>query len=248
LTDTQFQTPAAKNVLVTGGTRGLGLATSRMLAERGYRVIAAGRKRPDGFSELEKSGNIQFFELDLRKHNQLHQGITDLVKQYGPLYGLVNNAAIGLDGVLATMHDSQIEELIATNVTGTILVTKYALRSMLLKRTGRVVNISSIIASTGFNGLSVYAASKAALNGFTRSLAREVGKAGITVNTVAPGYMQTDMTESIDGEKLDTIRRRSPLGRLARVEDVASAIAWLLSDEACSITGTVITVDAGSTA
>jgi 3-oxoacyl-[acyl-carrier protein] reductase len=242
------QLTCRQTVLVTGGTRGLGLAIAKLLADRGYRVVATGRKCPEDFPGHGTSDDIHYFEMDLRQHSDLHRCVGEIVKRYGPLFGLVNNAAIGWDGVLATMHDSQIEELIATNVTGTILVSKYAIRSMLINRRGRVVNISSIIASTGYNGLSVYAASKAAMNGFTRSLAREVGKAGITVNTVAPGYMQTDMTQAIDQEKLQTIRRRSPLGRLASVADAAGAVAWLLSDEASSITGTVITVDAGSTA
>ena len=120
--------------------------------------------------------------------------------------------------------------------------------SMLLNRRGRVINISSIIARTGFNGLSVYAASKAALEGFSKSLAREVGKAGITVNCVAPGYMQTDMTGELQGEKLASIKRRSPLGKLASVEDTAAMVSFLLSEKASAITGTVMTVDAGSTA
>jgi 3-oxoacyl-[acyl-carrier protein] reductase len=161
---------------------------------------------------------------------------------------LVNNAALGYDGVLATMHDSQIGELVGVNLTATILMTKYAVRSMLLQRSGRVVNVSSIIATTGFNGLSVYAATKAALNGFSRSLARELGKAGITVNSVAPGYMQTDMTGALQGDKLESIKRRSPLGRLASVDDAAAAIAWLLGPDSSAITGTTLTIDAGSTA
>ena len=118
----------------------------------------------------------------------------------------------------------------------------------MLNRGGRIINVSSIIASTGFNGLSVYAASKAALEGFTRSLAREVGKANITVNCVAPGYMQTDMTESLQGEKLESVKRRSPLGKLATPDDAAAAVLYLLSQHAKSVTGTVLTVDAGSTA
>ena len=117
-----------------------------------------------------------------------------------------------------------------------------------MQREGRIINIASIIARTGFNGLSVYAATKAALVGFSKSLAREVGKAGITVNTVSPGYMETGMTQAMDEAKLATIRRRSPLGRLADVADVAGTIAFLLGDEAKAITGTDITVDAGSTA
>lgn len=119
---------------------------------------------------------------------------------------------------------------------------------MLINQQGRIINVSSIIASTGFSGLSVYGATKAAMTGFTKSLAREVGKAGITVNTIAPGYMETDMTTGLEGEKLDSIRRRSPLGHLATATDVAQAISYLLSEKAANITGTTLTIDAGSTA
>jgi len=129
-----------------------------------------------------------------------------------------------------------------------ILLTKYVSRAMLLNQCGRIVNVGSIIGSTGFNGLSVYGASKSALSGFTKSLSREVGKANITVNTLAPGYMETAMTAGLQGEKLQSIKRRSPLGRLANVDDAAAAAVFLLSDGASSITGTTITVDAGSTA
>ena len=143
---------------------------------------------------------------------------------------------------------STIEHLMRVNIQAPILLSKYLVRSMLLNQKGRIINISSIIAQTGFNGLSVYAASKAALEGFSHSLAREVGKAGITVNCVAPGYMQTDMTSSLQGDKLESVKRRSPLGKLATVDDAASMVMYLLSEQASAITGTVITVDAGSTA
>jgi 3-oxoacyl-[acyl-carrier protein] reductase len=117
-----------------------------------------------------------------------------------------------------------------------------------LNKCGRIINVSSIIASTGFNGLSVYGATKAAMEGFTKSLAREVGRANITVNTLAPGFMETDMTSSLQGEKLESVRRRSPLGHLATVEDAAHAVSFLLSEKASSVTGTTLTVDAGATA
>lgn len=237
-----------KTILVTGGTRGLGFATVKRLSSEGYRVIAAGRTHTAGLTELTASHDVHFEKLDLANHSEIHDFVNRLTKSHGPLYGLVNNAALGHDGILATMHDSQIETLVAVNLTGTLLLTKYAVRSMLLQRSGRIVNISSIIATTGFNGLSVYAATKAALNGFTRSLAREVGKAGITVNSVAPGYMQTDMTSELQGEKLESIKRRSPMGRLASVDDAAAAISWLLGEDSASVTGTTVTVDAGSTA
>jgi 3-oxoacyl-[acyl-carrier protein] reductase len=161
---------------------------------------------------------------------------------------LINNAAAGHDGVLATMPNASIDHLMRLNVQAPILMSKYLVRSMLLNRKGRIINISSIIAKTGFNGLSVYAASKAALEGFSHSLAREVGKAGITVNCVAPGYMHTDMTSSLQGDKLESVKRRSPLGKLATVDDAAAMVIYLLGEQASAITGTVMTVDAGSTA
>ena len=235
-------------VLVTGATRGLGLAVTRRLVAEGFLVVASGRQPTPELDELIAGGRVVFEPMDLSSHADLHAFVQRVTARHGHLFGLVNNAALGHDGVLATMHDAQIAELIAVNVTGTILLTKYAVRSMLLGGGGRIVNISSIIATSGFNGLSVYAATKAALNGFTKSLAREVGKAGITVNAVAPGYMQTDMTGALDGEKLETIRRRSPLGRLAKVEDAAGMVAWLLGPDASAVTGTVFTVDAGATA
>jgi 3-oxoacyl-[acyl-carrier protein] reductase len=180
--------------------------------------------------------------------SSVREWVREVVTRHGTLFGLVNNAAVGHDGVLATMHASHIAESLRINVEAPILLAKYCSRPMLLQRNGRIVNVSSIIASTGYSGLSVYAATKAALVGFTRSLARELGKAGITVNAVAPGYMETDMTVGLDGEKLASIRRRSALGRLATVQDAASAVAYLLSPDAAGITGITLTVDAGSTA
>ena len=150
--------------------------------------------------------------------------------------------------VLATMHESDISSLLKVNIEAPILLTKYVSRSMLLNRGGRIVNVGSIIGSTGFNGLSVYGATKSALGGFTKSLARELGKSQITVNTLAPGYMETNMTGGLVGDKLEKIKRRSCLGRLANVKDAASMALFLLSEDAEGITGATFTVDAGSTA
>lgn len=237
-------------VLVTGATKGLGLAISKRLLEDGFRVVGISRSNTKEFEALQSSfaGDVSFVAYDFSNVENIPALVKSITQEHGALYGLVNNAALGFDGVLATMHDSQISTLMDVNIKAPILLTKYACRSMLVKQRGRVINISSIIASTGFNGLSVYGASKSALNGFTKSLARELGRAKITVNSVAPGYMQTNMTAGLEGEKLESIKRRSPLGELASPKDAAAAVAYLLSSDAEMVTGTILTVDAGSTA
>ncbi len=146
------------------------------------------------------------------------------------------------------MHESDIAQSIKVNIEAPILFTKYVSRAMLLNKAGRIINVGSIIGSTGFSGLSVYGATKSALGGFTKSLARELGKVGITVNTLAPGYMETSMTDGLQGDKLEKIKRRSCIGRLASVDDAAAAALYLLSANAAGVTGTTLTVDAGSTA
>lgn len=236
-------------IVVTGATKGLGFAISKHLASQGYKVVGIGRSLSPEYKELLDSLSDQvFFEpYDFNDVKGIQEMVRSITSKHGHIYGLVNNAALGFDGVLGTMHESEISELIRVNIEAPILLTKYVSRSMLLKREGRIVNISSIIASTGFNGLSVYAATKAALTGFTKSLARELGRAGITVNTVSPGYMDTNMTKGIAPTKLATIVRRSPLNRLATVDDVAAFVHFLISDNGKNTTGTNMTIDAGST-
>jgi len=244
-----MENPKQRVVLVTGGNRGLGFAIVQTLADTGYLVVAAARScTPELEQFMMENSNVAYEPLDLADRRALHQWSKNFVEKHGAPYALINNAAIAHDGVLGTMHESQIEEVIAVNVTATLLLTKYISRSMLRNRVGRIINVSSIIASTGFNGLSVYAASKAALNGFTKSLSRELGKVNITVNAVAPGYMETNMSAGINDIQLDQIRRRSALKRLAKTSEVASTVKYLLSDEAAAITGTILTVDAGNTA
>jgi len=161
---------------------------------------------------------------------------------------LVNNAGLGLDGALALMPNSQIERLIRVNTLSPILLTKYVVCHMMADGGGRIVNVASVVSFTGYAGLSVYGATKASLVGFTRSLAREVGRAGINVNAVAPGFVDTDMTREMGESGKDRIVKRSALRRLPEIDDIASAVEFLLSEKARNITGTVITVDAGSIA
>jgi 3-oxoacyl-[acyl-carrier protein] reductase len=180
------------------------------------------------------------------------EGIPDLVKtlrkDFGPIYGLVNNAGMSFDGALALMPTSQIEQLVRVNMLSPIVLTKYVVRSMMADGGGRIVNMASITAFTGYSGLSVYGATKASIIGFSRSMAREVGRMGVNVNSVAPGYIDTDMTQGLKDEQRGQIERRSALKRLADIDDVANAVEFLLSDKAKNITGTVLTVDAGNTA
>lgn len=235
-----------KTILVTGGTRGIGLAITKKLAEENYTIIATGRTLSNELEELTRKENVHFAKLNFPT-DDLYNFTQKLTNTYGPIFGLVNNAAIGLSGILATMHEKQISDLIEINIKGPIILTKYISRSMLLSGEGKIINITSIAAQSGFNGLSVYAASKAALVGFTKSLARELGRKNITVNAIAPGYTQTDMTANVHGETLEIIKRRSPMKKLPDPDDVASGVIFLLSPAANAITGITLTIDCGST-
>ena len=241
---------AMRNVIVTGGSRGLGLGIARTLHAAGYSVIVVAR------SPTEEVRDFAFVPCDLANIAAIPELVSGIRKQFGPVYGLVNNAGLGTSGVLATMPDAEIARLVQLNTVAPMVLAKYAVRSMMARGVapgmtqggGRVVNIGSIVGQTGYSGLSVYSATKASLIGFTKSLAREVGKLGITVNTVAPGFIATEMTHSLDEHQRSQIARRSALNRLAEVDDVAYAVEYLMSDKARNITGTVMTVDAGNTA
>ena len=239
-----------RNVVVTGGSRGLGLAIAETLVGSGFRVVAVARSEGPALAKARAAhaGALLFEAGDLGDLGKLPALARGLRQAHGPLWGLVNNAGIGTAGVLATMAEARIEEVLRLNLTAPIVLTKYLMRSMMSERAGRIVNVASIVASTGFRGLSVYAASKAGLVGFTRSLAREVGELGITVNAVAPGFVATDMTHDLDERARAQIARRSALQRLAGADDVAGAVDYLMSERAANITGTVLTVDAGGTA
>src|ERR1700733_559138 len=243
-----------RTVLITGASRGLGLGIARKLTAGGYDVIAVARKDNKDLNaaiaeaKRAKKGALHFVAFDLGEIDRIPEFVRDLRKKFGPLFGLVNNAALGLDGALSLMHNSQIEQLIRVNTLSPIVLTKYVVRAMMSEKAGRIVNVASIIGFTGYSGLSVYGATKASMLGFTRSLAREVGRLGITVNAVAPGFLDTDMTHGLADEQRAQVMRRSALRRLAGVDAGANAVGYLLSDKAQSISGTVVTVDAGATA
>jgi 3-oxoacyl-[acyl-carrier protein] reductase len=241
-------------VIVTGGSRGLGLGIIRRLICDGYDTIAIARRMNDDLAstieavERTRPGSLQFVPFDLADVADIPALVKSIRRDAGPIHGLVNNAAAGTPSLLALMPTAEIERLIRLNTMSPIVLTKYVVRHMMADGGGRVVNVASIVAFTGYSGLSVYSATKAALIGFTRSLAREAGRRRVTVNAVAPGFLDTDMTAGMDEERRAQVVRRSALRRLPRVEDVAHAVEFLLSARADGITGTVMTVDAGSTA
>ena len=242
------------NVLVTGASRGIGLAIAKKLAASGYAVTAVARRGGDELDaaiesrKQETGGSLRFAAFDLAQIEAIPDFVRQLRRDVGPIYGLINNAGIGTEGLLATMPTDQIEALLRLNALSPIVLTKYVVRGMMAEGRGRIVNISSIIASTGYNALSVYGASKAALVGFTKSLSREVGRLGITVNALAPGFIDTEMTRGLDETQRKRIADRSALRRLAEAEDVAAMAAYLIGETGRNISGAVMTVDAGATA
>jgi 3-oxoacyl-[acyl-carrier protein] reductase len=240
-----------RNVLVTGGSRGIGLAIARRLTASGYHVTAVARRESDDLRQAvhEVGGDrLRFKPFDLSEIDAIPAFVKALRDEFGAIYGLVNNAGTSTEGLLATMRNSDIEAQIRLNVLSPAILTKYVVRHMMADGAGRIVNISSIIASTGYNGLSVYGATKAAATGLTRSLAREVGKLGITVNAIAPGFIHTELTKGLSEEDRQRIAGRSALRRLPEAGDVAARVEFLLGEGGRNITGTVLTVDAGNTA
>lgn len=239
-------------VILTGCSRGLGLAMAHQLIADGWQVAGFSSKHNADLQALKTLHGERFFwqKLDIGDTQAIEQAVDQASKHFekAPLWGLVNNAAISIDGVLATLPVVDIERVLQVNLTGAMILARSVLRRMLRQRKGgRVINISSITGSRGYTGLSSYAASKAGLDGFTRSLAREVGRLAITVNSVAPGYMRTALSEGLDEGQLQQIVRRTPLGRLCQVEDVVNLVQFLLGSKAQFITGQVLTIDGGLT-
>jgi 3-oxoacyl-[acyl-carrier protein] reductase len=237
-----------RHIVISGGSRGLGQALVQGLLDAGYAVSTFSRGATAFTRSLDGDAAFYFAEADVSDAGQTDAFVADAVAKLGRPYGLINCAGIARDGVLATMPDSQIDQLLAINLAGTLHLTRRVVRGMLLEHgDGVILNISSIIGLRGYRGLSAYAATKAGMDGITRSLARELGGKKIRVNSVAPGYLTTEMTHGLDERQQHQIVKRTPLGRLGTPQDVLGPVLFLLSDAGRFVTGQVLVVDGGIT-
>lgn len=243
------------SVVVTGASRGIGLAIAERLASVGHDVIAVARSTGASIDAAIgrlggiKAGSLRFRAADLSDIASLPALARALRAEHGPITALVNNAGTGTAALLAGMKDDEIEHVVRLNLLSPMILTRHVVRGMLAAGDGgRIVNISSIVAFSGYKGLTAYAATKAGTIGFTRALARELGLLGITVNAIAPGFVDTDLTRDMGEDERAQIVRRSALRRMAKPADVAAAVEYLLGEGARNVTGTVVTVDAGATA
>ena len=243
--------PQGDVVLVSGGSRGLGAELCRQFLAAGYRVATFSRTASPFVEQLAgEPGSDQRFlfrRVDLTDRAACVRLVGEIEERFGPIRVLINNAGIAKDGLLAELHPEYIDQVIATNLTGAIQLTRIVVQSMLRLDWGRIINISSITSSTAFRGLTVYGATKAALEAFGRTLARELGAQGITVNAIAPGYLRTDMSGVLDEDALTRLARRTPVGRLGEAAEVAPLALYLASRRADFITGQTLVIDGGLT-
>ncbi len=239
-----------KNALVTGASRGIGRAVASRLAACGARVVVNYRSDEEGASSLveqirARGGEALAVQADVTDAAAATALVERSVTEFGRLDILVNNAGITRDNLLIRMSDQEWDEVLNLNLRAQFAVTRAAMRGMLRQRSGRVIFISSVVGIAGNSGQANYAASKAGVIGLAKSIAREVGSRGITVNVVAPGYIQTDMTAKLSEEIRERIVAQTVLKRLGEADDVAAAVSFLASDEAAFITGQVLNVDGG---
>lgn len=239
---------AGKNILITGGSRGIGAGIARLLACRGARVglTYAGSEAAaqEVLESLEGSGH-QVWQLNVADEASVNECIKKALECFGNLDGLVNNAGITRDQLLLRMKAEDFDQVVQTNLRGSFLCTKAVMKSMMKARKGSVVNITSVIGHSGNAGQANYAASKAGMEAFARSVAQELGSRGVRVNNVAPGFIKTDMTDQLPEEQKKAILDKVPLQKFGEVEDVAQAVAFLLSDESQYITGQTLHVNGG---
>jgi 3-oxoacyl-[acyl-carrier protein] reductase len=244
--------PDSRVVIVTGGSRGLGAGIVSAFLNEGDRVATCSRSptgQTDAWGADPALGDrFLFSAVDLADRRATEAFVAEVVERFGTVDVLVNNAGLARDGVLALFGEDDTDAVIDLNLKGTIHLTKLVVRRMLPQGSGRIVNVTSIVGRSGYRGLGVYSATKAGLDGFTRAMARELGSRGITVNSVAPGYMVTEMSHGLDEAQLAQIARRTPVGRLGEVEEVAAAILFLVSPSAAFISGHVLVIDGGLTA